>query len=233
MTFFGMALLTAAGTFILAAFAIVTAWYARKAFLKQSQEVRAIESQVADGQQLTRQQGELIKIQTGQLEALRGQLEEQRKASDAQAEVLELQASELRESLEERKCSAEKERRGQAALVTAWFASFPVPTRGPAFSYWGAAVRNASDLPVFDVRVSFYFIEEPVAGMEWTPVLRGSAPKAIQVLPPQDERSVYIPDDIARQDECSDQVYAVGITFADAAGNNWERDPRGALKPLS
>lgn len=41
-----MALLTVAGTFVLAAFAIVTAWYARKAFLKQSQEVLAIESQV-------------------------------------------------------------------------------------------------------------------------------------------------------------------------------------------
>ena len=43
MTFFGMALLTAAGTLVLAVFAIVTAWYARQAFLKQSQEVRAIE----------------------------------------------------------------------------------------------------------------------------------------------------------------------------------------------
>jgi hypothetical protein len=33
MTFFGMALLTAAGTIVLAAFVIVTAWYARRAFL--------------------------------------------------------------------------------------------------------------------------------------------------------------------------------------------------------
>jgi hypothetical protein len=48
MTFFGMALLTAVGTLVLAAFAIVTAWYARSAFLKQSQEVAAIERQVAD-----------------------------------------------------------------------------------------------------------------------------------------------------------------------------------------
>jgi hypothetical protein len=39
MTFFGMALLTAVGTVVLAVFAIVTAWYARKAFTKQSQEV--------------------------------------------------------------------------------------------------------------------------------------------------------------------------------------------------
>jgi hypothetical protein len=35
--------LTAVATAVLAAFAIVTAWYARRAFVKQSLEVRAIE----------------------------------------------------------------------------------------------------------------------------------------------------------------------------------------------
>ena len=92
MTFFGMALLTAIATVVLAVFAIVTAWYARRAFLKQSEEVRAIEQQVTDGQELARQQAELLKIQSGQLELQREQLEDQRKASVKQAEVLELQA---------------------------------------------------------------------------------------------------------------------------------------------
>ena len=41
-------------TVALAVFAIVTASYARRAFLKQSQEVRAIEQQVQDAQELTR-----------------------------------------------------------------------------------------------------------------------------------------------------------------------------------
>jgi hypothetical protein len=58
-------ILTAIGTAVLAVFAIVTAVYARKAFLKQSQEVAAIERQVADEQELTRQQAKLIEIQTG------------------------------------------------------------------------------------------------------------------------------------------------------------------------
>jgi hypothetical protein len=40
MTFFGMAVLTAIGTAVLAVFAIVTAWYARKAFRKQAQAAR-------------------------------------------------------------------------------------------------------------------------------------------------------------------------------------------------
>jgi hypothetical protein len=46
--------LAAVATAILALFAIITAWYARRAFLKQSQEVRAIEQQVKDQQELTR-----------------------------------------------------------------------------------------------------------------------------------------------------------------------------------
>ena len=41
-----MALLRAIGTSVLAAFAVVTAWYARKAFREQSREVAAIEQQV-------------------------------------------------------------------------------------------------------------------------------------------------------------------------------------------
>jgi membrane protein implicated in regulation of membrane protease activity len=43
MTFFGATLLGALATVVLAVFAVVTAWYARKAFRKHSQEVTAIE----------------------------------------------------------------------------------------------------------------------------------------------------------------------------------------------
>ncbi len=43
--------LTAITTAVLAVFAVITACYARRAFLKQSQEVRAIEQQVSDGPQ--------------------------------------------------------------------------------------------------------------------------------------------------------------------------------------
>lgn len=122
--------LTAVATAVLALFAIVTAWYARRAFLKQSREVTAIERQVSDGQELTRQQGELIGIQTGQLEALRGQLEEQRKASVAQADVLRLQAEELQESLDQRKLQAELGRGYQARRVFLTEESFGGRARG-------------------------------------------------------------------------------------------------------
>ena len=63
--------ITAIATAVLAVFAIVTALYARQAFRKQSQKVSAIERQVKDQQELARQQAELLKIQSGQLELQR------------------------------------------------------------------------------------------------------------------------------------------------------------------
>jgi hypothetical protein len=48
MTFFGMALITAIATVVLAVFAVFTAVYARKAFREQSREVAAIEQQLED-----------------------------------------------------------------------------------------------------------------------------------------------------------------------------------------
>lgn len=80
MTFFGMALLTAAGTIILAVFAVVTAWYARKAFLKQSEDIK--------------DQAKLIEVQSRQLRLQRLEFEEQRKVNAEQIRVLELQAEE-------------------------------------------------------------------------------------------------------------------------------------------
>lgn len=34
-------------------------------------------------------------------------------------------------------------------------------------------------------------------------------------------------------EECDDDTYAVSAEFADAAGNRWVRDPRGALAPMA
>lgn len=212
MTFFGMALLTAAATVVLAAFAIVTAWYARRAFLKQSQEVTAIERQVADGQEVASQQAKLLEIQAGQLEVLRGQLEAQREATTAQGEVLSLQASDLRESLEERKREAERRHRAQAASV---FISQQVMLPGSYYqstSFNGPAakvqVRNASGQPIYD------------AELVWR---RGSAswgdpnPEPLGTLMPgADETQVreYPPD-------TNMDVSGAILRFTDAAGVKW------------
>ena len=228
MTFFGMALLTAAGTVVLAVFAIVTSWYARRAFLKQSQEVAAIERQVADEQELTRQQGELITIQTGQLEALRGQLEEQRKASGAQAEVLGLQAAELRESLAERTRQAEQARSAQATRVflteepsigrsrrgaEAYGEFIGVGPRPPSVT---ATAHNTSDQPIYDVE------------LYWR---RGSAdygdpnPELVGTLLPGDTHT-------SRRDfppGTNMEVSGAVLRFRDASGTKWTRQPDGYL----
>jgi hypothetical protein len=235
MTFFGMALLTAIGTVVLAAFAVVTAVYARKAFREQSREVAAIEQQVKDEQEVTRQQAELLKVQTGQLEVLRAQLEDQRKASVAQAEVLGLQATELRESLEERRREAEDRHRAQASGVTAWFALDRNPVSNSAF--WRALIRNASTDPVFDVRVFFHRLQRETGG-KWVLTDAGGPPpdQTAPVLPPAAERRVDVPANVRAMfgdDPVTDLSCVVSIEFTDAAGNRWERDPRGALNPRS
>lgn len=109
--------ITAIATAVLAVFAIVTAFYARQAFRKQSQEVSAVERQVKDQQELTMQQSELLKIQSGQLELQRQQLDHQRQVNAGQTEVLKLQADDLRESLTARQRAAEEQRKAQASKV--------------------------------------------------------------------------------------------------------------------
>ena len=199
--------LTAVATAILAAFAIVTAWYARRAFREQSREVRAIEQQVKDAQELSRQQAELLTVQSGQLELQRQQLDDQREA----------------------------QRRSQAAKVTAWLDKVSRMTGEPTgrAGAWGARIRNASDLPIFDVQAFFHHTHETRPGGEWEPVMRGATEEKIRVFPPQTDRFVMIPEQVRTMMDFIDQTLVVSIEFTDAAGNCWERDPRGALIPRS
>lgn len=116
--------------------------------------------------------------------------------------------------------------------MAAWFSTAQVFAVGD--EPWGATVRNASGLPVYDIRVGFYYIDEPVRGLGWTPVACGTSPEMLRVLPPGEKYHFYIPPDVRSQrTDCNADVYAVSIMFTDAAGNKWEHDPRGALKPRS
>jgi hypothetical protein len=130
--------ITAIATVVLAIFAIVTAWYARRAFLKQSQEVLAIERQVKDQEVLTRQQAELLEIQSGQLEVQRQQLNDQR------AEQRRAQASRILISAEPR---PDPRTSNSTDPISATFVT----------------VRNTSLQPIYDLR--FLFRE---ADGEWT-----------------------------------------------------------------
>lgn len=145
--------ITAVATGLLAILAGVTAWYARNAFVKQSEEVRAIERQVKDQEELTRQQAELLKVQSGQLELQRHQLDDQRQANARQAEVLELQAAELRESLEERKREAEQRRREQASQVFIHIFHVERVLTDQTPAEITARVENESNKPIHDVEL--------------------------------------------------------------------------------
>ena len=127
--------ITAIATAMLAVFAIVTAWYARRAFLKQSQEVS--------------DQAAMLRLQSEQLD-------EQRKLNKEETRVLALQAEELRESLAERKREAVERRNAQAAQVhIALEMGDTSPGGGPAVE---ATVVNANERqqPIYDVKLYWH-----------------------------------------------------------------------------
>jgi len=244
--------LTAIATAVLAVFAIVTAWYARRAFLKQSQEVRAIERQVQDAQELTRQQAELLRIQSGQLDLQRQQFDDQRaavedqiRANARQAEVLELQATELRESLDERKREAEQRRSAQAARVFVSQANGVFIAENP--SEMSEVLDEDEDSRTDITRAEteagggWDVAELTVVNTSHQPVYdtqlrwhRGSAghgwpnPEPLGTVMPSGEikrtRRFPLGTNMA--------VSGAVLTFRDAAGVTWMRRPDGALDEL-
>ena len=212
--------ITAVGTALLAIFAILTTIYAVRAFRKQSDAV-------SDGRELIRQQKDMLQVQSDRLEVYRGQVDEQREMNAKYREALDLQASEIRASLEQRERAGEEERRSQAAQVTAWFEQTPGKT-------WAGHIRNASDLPIFDVRTFFHYVAEKWPGGDWDPQMLGGPVEKIRVFPPHQDLFVPIPENVwSQMTDVSVNSHVVSIEFTDAAGNYWERDPRGALVPRS
>lgn len=124
--------ITGIGTVLLVAFAVITAYYARQAFRKQSQEVS--------------DQAKMLAVQSEQLS-------EQRKINVEQTKVLALQASELDESLKERKREAEQRRRAQASRVFFKADWYPVEEDKIGVR---VQVVNSSDQPVYIASLSWH-----------------------------------------------------------------------------
>lgn len=121
----------------------------------------------------------------------------------------------------------EAEARAQAALVSGWYglyANHPQETFGPHSDFWGAFVRNASPLPVYDLRAEFFYRAENgmVAGM------RGSTDYG--TLPPTDT-PVYLRADLQMLRNVGDErdVFVVAFAFRDSAGRKWRREHDGTL----
>lgn len=137
----------------------------------------------------------------------------------------------------DREARREAERRVQANKVAAWFHSEQDAVSGTGKALlvtWGAVVRNASDLPVLDVKVTFSIVQDLGTKAPWQPVQAAGLLERIIVIPPGDERFIAIPDEIGElAAKIGSDSHVVSIEFSDAAGNRWERNPRGVLIDLS
>lgn len=195
----------AVSTFLLVIGAGYTVWYARGAFAKQSDELTLLQGQAVD----------------------------QQETNQKLATAAGLQAEELEASLLQRKHAAEDQKRAQANKVAAWFGWQDIPGRSIADDPggWGAFIRNASDLPIFDVRVFFNWVNENFDG-SWSPANRGGPIERTRVIPPEKTSFVPIPESVQNMHDpgsITEQNFVVSIEFTDVAGHKWERDARGAL----
>ena len=86
---------------------------------------------------------------------------------------------------------------------------------------WPYYLRNTSDVPVYDVEVSF-----------WMASLRLGEDR-LPVLPPVNEPiQREVPDDVrakAGDDEYEGHLISASVRFRDAAGRRWHRKPDGRL----
>jgi hypothetical protein len=187
---------TAIATAVLAVGAVVTTVFAIRAFTKQS----------------------------GQLDLQRQQLDDQRAINGRQTEVLDLQTQELRQSLQEREREAAERHRAQASRVFIW--QKPVANPGDAYREEAegpigviAHVTNASDLPIYDVIISWH---------------RGSAPLRQRnlekpLMPGESEEDIE--ESLPRGTDLNHS--GAVVFFSDAAGTAWRRRPDGKLDEIN
>jgi hypothetical protein len=123
------------------------------------------------------------------------------------------------------------EQRQQAEKIAAWPTLAPANpqlSRGSTIK-WGIAVRNASELPVYQVGLIHESI--PAGGGRHTVVQ--------ELVPPGDwvliGRTLYARADVPRtslNEKVPDRDFVLSIAFTDAAGQRWTRDRDGRLAPV-
>jgi hypothetical protein len=125
------------------------------------------------------------------------------------------------------------------AKVAAWFGDYKsvemavVPGDRPSAPR-GAIIRNASDLPVLDIRAFFYYVDEVQPGAQWNPAMRGGLVERIRLLPPRSDGFIPMSANVHStfgNVSINAATCVVSIEFTDANGNQWERDPRRSRPP--
>ncbi len=154
-------------------------------------------------------------------------------------ELLKIESCRDRNAAEEREQRRDAERRSQAGKVAAWYGTWRsevvISSGGHSSSqtwpHWGALISNASDLPVYNVRITYHVAVNPERrGVEWDAAERHVSPDTIPVIPPGVEKS-GIPDGVRQAEEAdgNEPRWLVAVSFTDADGRRWRRDPYGKL----
>ena len=130
---------------------------------------------------------------------------------------------------QERRDRAELEQRAQADRVAAWYGRSDDGSGGPqVIREWGAFIQNSSDLPVYDLSVSFRFLTPQANDPDRS--AERSLSDLIRVVPPTDRIFVRLDHSVLEQtDRDSYGNYVVALDFRDAAGRLWRRDAKGGL----
>jgi hypothetical protein len=152
-------------------------------------------------------------------------------------ELLRIESRRVALAVAELRQREEAQCRAQAARVAAWYGRWSSVVKGPGMTAdprewrrWGAIISNASDLPVYNVRVSFCVAVDPSAGLTWRQGERFAG--ALRLVPPGEEH-IEMPDHLRTDEEASGNqpTWLVAIQFTDAFGARWLRDPQGRLEP--
>jgi hypothetical protein len=206
--------ITAVATAILAVFAIATAWYARKAFRAQAEEVSAINAQLKAQQEL----------------------------NEKQTPVLELQVQELHLSLDERKREVQERRRAQARLVSAWVNTKGTfsPRYAEDIPPTTLELMNGSAEPIYGLLVGTVFIQgaAPRSLEDWFETKkRTEGQEQTQLSPPVAILSILPPGRWRIEVQGMDSVLGGGrigaeLAFTDRADAHWIRRGKGNLEEL-
>lgn len=118
----------------------------------------------------------------------------------------------------------ERRRDEAATKVAAWYAR----ETGGAAARWGAHVKNQSDLPIYDLRITFHHFRHGRATRPHPPVF---VPERLPTVIPPGEQEFVVNSSSEANDHAIDTSYQwlVEIQFTDSQGVTWQRDTNGLL----
>lgn len=139
---------------------------------------------------------------------------------------------------EERRGRESEGRQSQAALVCAWYGQSGVTEPSPLGRVvvrheWGAYVRNASPLPIYGLRIAFYYLSDsdgPARRAEIERPLIAPSPEPVFIHPGVELR-VPAGTSAGEPPVVTEAINRFGVTveFTDAANRRWLRDLQGCL----